>query len=377
LQVFAPHTKPRILYTITLPVVGGAQSHVLELIRGFHTRFDLRLATSAVGPLTEAAQALGVSVYLLPALGRSISPRDDLRALTDCVRLFRAVNPAIVHAHSSKAGLLSRIAGRLTRVPVIFTAHGWGFKPGVPLARRGIVWASEALAAPLSARIVCVSDYDKRLAEQYRVGDKQTLVAIYNGLDSDAPLAAPEAEPVNITMTARFLEPKEQQLLIRAFAVLRSDNALLTFVGGGEELPASRALAEQLGVISNVRFLGDRSDVAELLAQSQVFVLLSRYEGFPISILEAMRAGLPVVASNVGGVSEAVQHGVNGFLTQAGDVQAVARALHTLIDQPELRRQMGATGRQRFLQEFTRERMITQTEAVYRQLLGGAPVAYA
>ncbi len=363
-----PHMKPRLLYIITLSEIGGAQSHVWQLMQGFIDDFDVRLATSTPGPLTEAAQASGVPVYLLPALGRSISIRNDLRAIAECVQLFRAVNPAIVHAHSSKAGLLGRIAARLTGVPVVFTAHGWGFKPGVPLVRRGIVWASEALAAPLSDRIVCVSQYDHHLAEQYRVGKRHRLVTIRNGLHPEAPLAVPDVQPVNIIMTARFSEPKEQQLLVRAFATLNASDAMLTFVGGGEELPACKGLAEHLGVSSRVRFLGDRSDVAELLAQSQVFVLLSRYEGLPISILEAMRAGLPVIASDVGGVSEEVHHGVTGFLVPTGDAQAVTRVLQSLIDQPELRRRMGLAARHRFMQEFTREHMLRQTATVYRQI---------
>jgi glycosyltransferase involved in cell wall biosynthesis len=367
-----------ILYIITLPDLGGAQSHVLDLLQGFHLVADIHLATSAHGPLTEAAVALGVSVHILPSLAHAINPLSDLRSVQESLQLIRDLRPTIVHLHSSKAGLIGRVAARIAGVPAVFTAHGWGFKPGVPFIRRCLVWLSEAVVVPLAARIICVSDYDTQLARRYLPGDPKRFVAIHNGLSSDAELAVPDTDDVTIIMTARFQEPKEQKLLLRAFAMLDRPNAHIVFVGGGDELPMCEALAYELCIAPRVQFLGDRKDVSALLAQSQIFVLLSRYEGFPISLLEAMRAGLPVIASAVGGIPEQVEHCVTGLLTPRGDVQAVASALQILIDNAQLRREMGTAGRQKFLREFTVEQMIVQIRDVYNQALAlnSSDVAY-
>lgn len=361
--------EPTILYCITLPDLGGAQSHVLELLRGFRGRYRLQLATSAAGPLTRAAADLGIPVSLLPSLGRAIDPLGDLRAVAACADLIGRLRPALVHFHSSKAGLVGRVAAWRAGVPAVFTAHGWGFKPGVPPARRALVWASEAGVARLAARIICVSEYDRQLAWRYVPHSRQRLVAIHNGLDDHPARATPQRQPVRIIMTARFHEPKEQQLLLRAFARLGSRDAELLLVGDGPELAASQALARELQIDTRVRFLGDRPDVPELLAQAQIFTLLSRYEGLPVSILEAMRAGLPVIASDVGGVAEELAHGSSGLLVPRGDVAAVAAALGTLVADPALRARMGAAGRQRFLDRFTRDRMLARTDAVYQSVL--------
>lgn len=359
----------KILYVITLPDIGGAQSHVLALIKRIAEVADIHLATSAKGPLTEAAEGSCAVIHTLPSLGRSINPFNDIRSIYECLQLIRELRPALVHLHSSKAGLVGRIAAKRVGVPTIYTAHGWGFKAGVPIVRRSIVWLSEALAAPLATRVICVSDYDRKLAQRYLPGGEEKYVTIHNGICAEAAVAVPDADNVKIIMTARFQEPKEQQLLLRAFAMLDRPRAQILFAGGGNELATCQATAQNLGIAKNVHFLGDRNDISNLLAQSQIFVLLSRYEGLPISVLEAMRAGLPVIASHVGGIPEQVDNGVTGFLIDPGDVSAVVSALSRLIADPKLRRQMGEAGRRKFRQQFVVEKMLAQTIEVYEQIL--------
>jgi glycosyltransferase involved in cell wall biosynthesis len=358
----------RLLYIITLAEYGGAQAHLSELMRGFHRKFELHLATSSEGPITAQARELGVTVHLLAGLQRAINPLDDLRSVVACRSLLTSLRPDLVHLHSSKAGLIGRVAAWAEGVPVVFTAHGWGFKPGVPLARRAVVWGSERAVADLAHRIICVSEYDRALALRYGIGDRERLVTIHNGLALEAPQATPGAAgDVTFAMTARFQEPKEQSLLLRAFAAAAPE-ARLAFIGDGPQLAASKELAENLGIADRVSFYGDRGDVPALLARAHVFVLLSRYEGLPISILEAMRAGLPVIASGVGGVPELLRHGDTGFLVP-NEVRAVAGAVATLAASPELRQRMGAAGRRRFAQEFALDQMLSRIEAVYEAAL--------
>ena len=150
----------------------------------------------------------------------------------------------------------------------------------------------------------------------------------------------------------------------------------LSFVGDGPQLAAVRDESRQLGIGESVSFLGERFDIAAILSQAHIFALASNWEGFPLSILEAMRAGLPVIASDVGGVAEAVVDGVTGFLIPSGDLNALQARLSTLVESPSLRRTMGKSGRARYEADFTLEQMLQKTLAVYQKALLGADVAH-
>lgn len=365
----------KILQIITLSELGGAQWMCANLIRGLRSKgWDVDVACYPDGWLDQQMTQAGVSVFALPHMCRPLHPFKDLQTIGDIHRLLKKGEYQLVHCHSSKAGLLGRLTAWINGTPSVFTAHGWGFKPGVPFVRRWLVWLSETLMALLSARIICVSHYDTLLARKYHVASQKTLITIHNGLEEQAQLAMPERQPAKLIMVARFQEPKDHSLLLRAFAALDAPHVELFLVGGGPQMTAAQELARELQILDRAHFLGDRIDVPDLLADSQLFVLLSRYEGLPISILEAMRAGLPVVASDVGGISEEVQDGITGFLVPAQDVQAATGALQTLLDDPQLRSEMGTAGRAKFLNEFTVERMLVQTEQVYKQILAGKVV---
>ncbi len=363
--------KNKILYMITRSIIGGAQFHVKELIEGFKEKYDVHLATGQEGEfLTELVRAMGISVHLLPSLTRSINILTDFRAVQETTALIRKIQPDLIHVHSSKAGIIGRISGRICKVPTIFTAHGWGFTPRTPTVRRTISLLSEKSAALLAGKLICVSESDRQLALRYGVGNSQSLVTISYGIKNNpVPIAAPSQQPPRLIMVARFNEQKDQKTLLKAISQLGDSNIDLDLVGSGISLDSCKALAQSLGITERVSFLGDRRDVPELLAQAQIFVLSTHYEGLPISILEAMRAGLPIVATRVNGIPEEVIDGETGLLVPHGDVEALASALNSLIESPDQRLKMGEAGRQKFLQEFTIERMLAETEAVYLQIL--------
>jgi glycosyltransferase involved in cell wall biosynthesis len=366
--------KIRLLYLITRPDLGGAQTHVLDLIREFACRYEVHLGVGCAGPLTDSVGQLGVPVHFLPSLIRSLNPWRDIRAIHECSGLIQRLQPHLVHAHSSKAGIVGRVAARRCRIPAVFTAHGWGFTAGTPIVRRLVALTAERLAAPLAQRLICVSESDRQLALRFGVGTEASLVTIRHGVPTDlAPCADPTKHPPRLIMVARFNEQKDQATLLRAIALLkgRGVKVALDFVGSGPSLSMRRTLAERLGIDENVRFLGDRNDVPQLLADAQVFVLSTHYEGLPISILEAMRAGLPVIASRVGGVPEEVEDNVTGLLVPRSDVPALAQAIFKLVDSPALRAQMGKAGRARFSAEFTQERMLRQVDAIYQEVCDG------
>ena len=320
----------KLLYIITRAEHGGSQSHVAALLEGFQNALDMTLAVGEEGVLTQQARALGVGVHILPSLVRPVAPAKDAKAVGEALRCVEAVKPDLVHLHTSKAGFVGRAAARRAGVPAVFTAHGWGFAEGVPWRRKGVMLFNEWLTAKWTQKIITVSEADRRLALRHRVVERDKLETIHNGIADTPQRASPEGgEPVTVVMVARFMPQKDHHLLLEALAGIDPDTYRLLLVGDGPGRPQAEAHARVLG-LHNVTFLGTRDDVLDLLARSHVFVLPTKWEGFPISILEAMRAGLPVIASDVGGVREAVGEGRDGVFGAAGgrgDLAGKARAV--------------------------------------------------
>jgi glycosyltransferase involved in cell wall biosynthesis len=362
----------RLLYLITRAEPGGAQVHVLELLRAFRGQAEVHLGVGEDrdGFLIEEARKLGVEVHLLGGLVQPIRPHRDLPALLEVGALLKRLRPHLVHAHSSKAGFLGRLAARALGVKSVYTGHGWAFTEGVPEGRRRLALAMERFAGRLGDRVIAVSHYDRDLALRHRVVPAERLKVIWNGVP-DTPLRArPEAHPPRLVMVARFAPQKDHALLLRALAGLRELPWTLDLVGEGPLLPQAQALAQALGLAERVRFLGARRDVAEVLAEAQVFALATHWEGLPLSVLEAQASGLPVVATHVGGIPEVVVPGKTGYLVPPRDPDALADAMKKLMAlPPEERVKMGLEGREQVVARYSLEAILDLWEEIYESLL--------
>jgi glycosyltransferase involved in cell wall biosynthesis len=363
----------KILYLVTRADRGGAQIHILDLIGGFRDRCEIEVAAGEDGFLLEEARRMHVRCHVIPHLGHSMRPLDDLRALRETIALLCRVNPDVVHAHTSKAGVVARLAAWICQIPAVFTAHTWCFAEGTSWTWKLCGGPFERLAGMAGGPIINVSEANRDLALRYRVAPPERLAIIHNGIpwEPPAPPSVTPGDPV-ICMVARFVPQKNQSMLLDAAARICVPFRI-QFVGDGPTLPGVRRRAERLGLSSRVEFLGERSDVSELLRRASIFALPTNWEGFPISILEAMRAGLPIVASDVGGVSEAVVDGQNGYLTPRHDTAAFARALEILLADEGQRARMASASRSIFEERFTSEHMIGRTWNVYKTALGTAP----
>jgi glycosyltransferase involved in cell wall biosynthesis len=362
--------RKTILYVITKSELGGAQAHVYDLMKSIQRDYDVHLAVGASGVLTEKAIELGVKVHIMDNLKRSINPISDLRSIRQCTAIIRRIKPDLIHCHSSKAGVIARLAAWRCGVPVIFTAHGWGFDPRSPLIQRNIALGVEKILAPISTKVICVSESDRQLAIDLKVTSPELVVTIHNGIvNKEIATAVPERQPPKLIMVARFNRAqKDQHTLMQAIAKLEQPVQLI-FVGTGPDWEASKKIATDLGITDRVSFLGDRLDVPDLLADAQIFVLSTHYEGAPISILEAMRCGLPIIATNVNGIPEQVADGITGLLVPHQDADALATAISKLTEDPQRRHEMGIAGKQKFAKEFTVEQMVDKTELLYRSVL--------
>ena len=356
--------KPRLLILITLSELGGAQTAVSLLLPGLVDRFEVTLAAHGRGPLLDSAQAAGVPYVELEHVRRAIDPWQDGRGLVELVRLCRRLRPDIVHVHSSKVGVLGRLAAWLARVPVrVYTVHGWSFAAYDGLAGRVYLWL-ERLMRPLTTAVVCVAEATRRQGIAARACDHARTVVIHNAVEVESFGAhVASSGPPQIISVGRFAYPKDFATLLEALTLLETEHHA-TLVGDGPDVAeVADAVPDQ------VELLGARGDVSDLLARADIFVLSSRSEGFPVSILEAMAAGLPVVATDVGGVAEAVVDGETGILVRAAAPQPLADALEKLIVDVGLRRRLGAAGRARALRLFDTPRYRAAHLDLYRREL--------
>lgn len=362
----------RVLLLITRGEPGGAQLHVLELVRALRGEVEYQVVVGDDEWLSGELRALGVAVEVLPSLQRSVDPRADVRTLAALRALIRRVRPHLVHTHSTKAGVLGRLAGRSLGVPVLHTAHAWSFSDGLPWSRRAFAIPVEAALGRVTDRFIAVSEADREVAVRWHVARPDQVEVIHNGIPDVAERAEPAAPEPVVVMVARMAAPKDHRLLLEAVAEV--PGLRLRLVGDGPDRPAVEAAVRELGLADRAELLGVRRDVAAILAQAQVCALVSRQEGFPLAVLEGMRAGLPVVASDVGGIREAITDGVHGYLVPRGDKAALRDRLSHLAKSPDLRATMGRAGRNSWDEHFRASVTASRTLAEYAKVANnGAP----
>ena len=365
----------RIVYVVTrADAVGGATIHVRDLARAMRERgHDASVLVGGCGPVTEELSEAGIPFRSLQFLQRSLHPLRDLRALAEMTAALRELRPDLVSTHTAKAGWIGRAACARLGLPVIYTPHGWSIENRISPRLGPAFTRAERWAARWTSAIVCVCEYEKRLALRKAITSEEKLHVVHNGVrDIPASLRArPETDAgqVRIVSTARFESPKDHATLLHALAALRERPWVLDLIGDGPLEPAIRLLADALGIADRVRFLGYQREPARVLAGAQLFVLSSRSEAFPRSVLEAMRAGLPVVASDVGGVREAVTDGIEGLLVPPRSPGALSAALESLIAGAARRRGLGAAARAAFESRYHLDRMIEKTTGVYARVI--------
>ncbi len=363
--------NPRLLLVITLAERGGAQSYVASLLPAVAERYDTTVAAHGHGPLSDAASAAGVEFVSLRHVRRALNPWRDVLGLVELLALICRRRPDILHASSSKAGILGRLAAWLAGVPIrIFTVHGWAFAAYAGFPGR-LYRVAERSMLPLTTETICVAEYERRVGIAAGACRAEQTVVIPNAVQVSAlPRAVQRGGVVELISVGRLRAPKDFITLARALARLERGSFRASLVGDGPDRSMIEAELERLRLGDSVRLLGDRSDVPRLLAAADVFVCSSRSEGMPVSIIEAMAVGLPVVASAVGGVPEMVDDGRTGLLVAPGEAAMFADALARLIGDRTLREQMGRAGRKDALQRYDLPAFRRAHLELYARLLG-------
>ncbi|MDP3937196.1 MAG: glycosyltransferase [Deltaproteobacteria bacterium] len=369
--------KPRLLHLTTCLEPGGAEQMILSLARGMADDFDLTVAfLKGGGALASEFTALGARVVPLGITGAG-----DLRGLRRLWRLIRQSRFDLVHTHLFHAGLLGRALGRLSGVPaIVHTQHNtltWETSsPVLAAANRASLRAAH--------RVIAVGE---RVAEMLRLhgGVKpECVTVIRNGVDCERfrpgggrayarSVLGDQIEGPIIGAVAGFRPEKGHDVLIAAMRFLRdaAPAAKLLLLGDGPLRPAVEQSVARQGLSDRVLFGGRRADVDRILPACDLVVLPSWQEGVPVSALEAMACGLPVVATSVGGTPEVVVDGRTGVLVAPGDARALAFAVLDLLRRPEWARRLGKEGRDCVKSRFDAGEMIRRTVALYGELLDG------
>jgi glycosyltransferase involved in cell wall biosynthesis len=380
-------SRPAVVHVITQLELGGAQRNTLFTVGHLDRRlFRPSLVTGPGGILDDEARALDVPVTFVPELGRDIAPARDtaaLRALRDVLELHArgTQGPLVVHTHSSKAGILGRLAARAVgAAAAVHTVHGFGFHDGQHPAVRAAFIAAEHLVAPLTDAMVFVSRRDLDTARRLQLVRRCRVEVIRSGIDlaafapdanaraqARAELGVAAGTPVVVT-TGNFKAQKNPLVGLAAFehVVARHPHAVWLFVGDGELRAQFEYEAREKGLWNNIRAVGWRKDVVRLLNAGDVYMLSSDHEGLPRSVLEALRVGLPVAATNAGGTAEVVTPGT-GLVVDVGDAHGLARAVLDLLEHPpgDVRAAAAAT-----LEAFDIHAMVRAQERLYLGLLG-------
>lgn len=366
--------------------IGGPARHVVTLndrLRSFGDRTLLVHGSVGAheGSLEDLATARRLDVVKIAELGRRVHVWGDVSAFLKVLGILFRAAPDVVHTHTAKAGALGRLAASIynmtrshrTRCAIVHTYHGHVFHGYFGQFTSLAVRVIERLLAKLTDVVVTISpEQCEELTTRFRIVPRSKAVVIRLGLELDELLGLPPPErrgKVVFGYVGRLVPVKELDTVVRAFAVARAHvpGCRLVLAGDGESRAALERMVNELDVGEAVTFAGWHRDLCSVYRGTDVAVLSSRNEGTPVSLIEAMAAGRPVIATRVGGVPDVVSDGDTGLLVPRGDVDGFAQAMIRLARDAAERTAMGRAGRQRVRDRYSAERLAHDTRLVYTE----------
>lgn len=359
---------------------GGSQNHVITLSKELRKKgIHVEIVCFMDDVVAKAARSNNIPLTIFPM--KNIF---DMRSINQFHQYLEKKNPDIVHTHGFRANFIGRIATRGFKAPVITTVHSSIYHDYSSPIKKNIYHRIEKLTRNYTNMFITVADSLKKELETDGI-PKEKIKVVYNGLSPEFPLEKKvkpflreelniEADKPIVINIGRVEAVKNQQMLLNVFHTLKQSNIPFhgVIVGDGTLLPELKDQAIDLGIEENVSFLGFRKDIYELLSESDLFVLTSKMEGMPITLLEAMAAKTPVTVTNVGGMPEIVRAASNGYVVPPEDVEQFAARIQEILVQPELRERLAENGYKALLKTFTSEQFILNTLEVYNEALAQA-----
>jgi len=370
----------------TLLTVMGLDREIYDvfLVKGLSVESNMADdETRAVEEMVREAEREGIRIITVPGLVRRIHLFYDLKAFFALIKILRYEHPDIVHTHTSKAGIMGRWAAFLTGIPVIIhTPHGHVFWGYFGRCKTLFYIILEKLTACITDKIIALTEQEKKDHLHFLIASEDKFSVVHSGINLDRfsnlsvdpavmkrELEIPEGNLV-VGTAGRLTPVKGQRYLIEAARKIVDVKPDTTFVflGDGELLNELKNMAFRLGIRENVKFLGWRPDVAEVMSTFDIFVLPSLNEGMGRVLVEAMAMGKPIVASDVGGIADLVVDGKNGFLVPAADVEIMVVRINDLLESAEKRKKMGENGKSRAA-NYSSNLMVKNIDQLYRAML--------
>ncbi len=385
--------KLKIIRIIARLNVGGPAIHTILLTQALNNEYYRSiLVTGRAGSdekeMGYLAREKGVEQVVIPELGRKIDPVKDIAALWKIYSIIRREKPDIVHTHTAKAGTLGRAAAILAGVPVrIHTFHGHIFESYFNSFSAGAFLFIERFLALFSKYIVVISRAQKEeIVGKYKIAKDKKVRVIPLGLELDKlSLIASRSgrfrgelhignDCILIGIIGRLVPVKNHRMFLDACKKLSDISGgrdiKCVVVGDGEERAGLEGYAEKIGIREKVAFTGWKEEMADVYADLDIVALTSLNEGTPVALIEALAAGRPVVSTDVGGVKDVVEDGINGYLTASGDAPGFAKRLLKLAEDRNKRDEFGRNGRRKVLQKYSKERLVNDIKALYEEALG-------
>jgi glycosyltransferase involved in cell wall biosynthesis len=375
--------KKKVLHLITRLVVGGAQDNTLLTVKNHdRSRFEVSLASNPDGVWLNKAEDFSDYFYAIPTLRNPISPLNDIRAFFDILKLLQTKKFDIIHTHSSKAGILGRLAANLCNTPVVHTIHGFPFHDFMPLWKKKLYIFIEKWISQKTDFLITVSELNRNEALNLGIVKPENSQTIYSGIDFAKLDQKFDNESLRsefniakntkiIVMVGRLDQQKAPYFLIDAFAkVLKQfPDTVLFLIGEGELEDSLRNQVNQLNINPKVQFLGSRDDVPSILSISAIFALSSLWEGLGRAMTEAMLIGKPVVVPNIYGIPEIVHHNETGLLFESKNIDQLANHLIFLLKNPDECDRLGRNAKELTRRLFDGKQMVRQIEVVYEKVL--------
>ena len=373
-----PESKKKILYIVTKSNFGGAQRYVFDLAASLKEGFEIVVASGGNGILLKKLADKGIRTISIPSMERNVGFFKEFKAISELLKIFRKENPDIVHLNSSKAGLIGSIAVKIfnketnqQKIKTIFTVHGFPFEESRNIFWKGSIWIATWISMMLSDNIIVVSKKDEAIGKSMPFVSKK-ISYIPNGIAPFALLPKEEArkkllgenfEGIVIGTIAELNKNKGLEYLLGAIPLIKEKNIKFVIIGEGEDRKKLEGIIHAKNL--PVTLTGFIENASEYLSAFDIFVLPSLKEGLPYVLLEAGYAGLPTVASKVGGIPDIIQEGVSGTLITPKDVQALTKAIEKYVDNPEFREKHGKELQEIIAKNFILERMAKETLKTY------------
>lgn len=371
----------RIMYVNTLGVWGGVATYLIPIIKEqVNLGNEVYLVVGSQGELTNNVQKNipEVKIILLNTMDREVKPLSILNSIFKFRKLVKNINPDIIHLNCIMAGLIGRIGSLCLKSKIVYNAHGWAFEPGTSKKYKWPAIIIEKILSYFTDAIICVSDYEKKIADKYRIFKKDSQAIVIKNASIDFGLLHkknyPEDGCFRVTMSARFWEQKNQLLLIKGFEKFinrykQKKQFKLFLLGDGPKLNECKEYVKNHNIESFIEFTGMVSNVDEYYFKSDVVALITNYDAIAISLIEGLSMSKPLIATNTCGVPENFYKDFSNGCCINNTVSDVDTALNYLFSNPEIRRKMGERSRKLYERDFKIEKNINLHDNLYENLL--------